>query len=672
LSASPVIAAPTSTMDRIAQRSLALSPAVVLGGLTFVSALVRTLLALRHHATSYWPDEWIYAGLSRSIGHGHLTIHGDAAHFPAILQPLLAAPLWRFFSIETAYQLIQVENAVAASLVVVPIYLLARYVGLTRYQGYMCAIYALVIPALVWITVTISDFVAYPLAIGAIAAAVRALDRPSPRGQAIFLALTVLATLARLQYFVIAIGYLAAALWLDRRRAFRMHAIAFGTLAPVFLGVLIGAFGYYRFDRGSFSISTLTWIPLQAYLLAGITGAVIVPGAVAGLIRPRARSQRAFAIVVPVFAISLLAEVSVLSALEGRLRERYLFVLLPLAAVSFFMYLQRGRPYGRLVLIVAAALAGAAAYLPVTRYSKEAVSYDSESMIAVSWLQDHTSTTITGLVVAIAITIGSALALLTGRRIVAGVAVPIAIAASVLITIPATQWDISTHHTRPEALRWVDRAVDGQPVTLIATPSSANIPMLSALYWNESITREFIIRPTLGTDNYARTALQVAANGSFLRGSGYFLYNRQGTHATIDGATVVKRVDDLVLYRSTSESPRFVDLVKGQLSNGFLSPYTELNVWGPGRATHVTFTLFRPKHVPAATLLLGRQRFVIKAGASARFACTSTRSPFAMTIRSLSEIPDEWNRPVIVKMTGLRAAASSVAPAKPGCALLRS
>ena len=72
------------------------------------SALVRSLLALRHHVTSYWPDEWIYAGLSRSIAHGHLTIHGDPAHFPAILQPLLAAPLWRFFSTETAYQLIQV------------------------------------------------------------------------------------------------------------------------------------------------------------------------------------------------------------------------------------------------------------------------------------------------------------------------------------------------------------------------------------------------------------------------------------------------------------------------------------------------------------------------------------------------------------------------------------
>ena len=56
-----MIAAPHSTMDRIAQRSLALSPAVVLGGLASISMFVRALLALRHHNTSYWPDEWIYA-----------------------------------------------------------------------------------------------------------------------------------------------------------------------------------------------------------------------------------------------------------------------------------------------------------------------------------------------------------------------------------------------------------------------------------------------------------------------------------------------------------------------------------------------------------------------------------------------------------------------------------
>jgi hypothetical protein len=306
----------------------------------------------------------------------------------------------------------------------------------------------------------------------------------------------------------------------------------------------------------------------------------------------------------------------------------------------------------------------------VTRYSKQALSYDAQSMIGVFWLQSHTSATIAGLVVAIGITIGAALALLTGRRLVAAIAVPVAIAVSVLITIPATQWDLHIHQDQVSAAGWVDRLVGGQPVTLIATPSSSKVPMLEALYWNPSISREVIIPPTMGTDNYSKTPLAIARNGSFFNVAQYFLYDRQGTHATIAGASAIKRNDDLVLYRSTSPSPRFVDIVKGQLSNGFLSPYSELDVWGSGRATHVTFTLLRPARFPSARLFLGTQKFTIKAGTSASFACTSAHSPFVMAMRSLSEIPDQFGRPVIVKMTGLRATTSSIAPATPGCVRL--
>jgi hypothetical protein len=565
-----------------------------------------------------------------------------------------------------------VENAVAASLVVVPVYLLARYVGLERRHGYLCAVYALVVPSLVWIPVTISDFVGYPLAIGAIAAAVRAIDRPSRRGQTVFLALTMLATLARLQYFVIAAGYIVAALMIDRRKAFKRHALAFTALTPVFLGAVVGSLGYYSFGRGSFSMSTLTWIPLQAYLLAGLTGAILVPGAVAGLVRPRERSERAFAFVVSVFAIGVLAETSVPAAQEGRFRERYLFMLLPLAAVSFFVYVKRGRPHGRLVLAVSAALAAAAAYLPVTRYSKRASMYDSGSMIGVNWLQAHTSTTAAGLVIALGITMGAALALLTRRPLIAGLAVPAAIAVSVLITIPTTQYDIRTHSVRTGFLQWVDKAAGHKAVTLVATPSSGKIPMLNALYWNRSITREVVLPPTIGTDNYSKTKLRIAPDGTLLNLQPLFLYNRQGTHATIEGAAVVKREDDLVLYRTTGKSARFVDVVKGQLSNGFISPFTEIVVWGHGRTRHATFTLSRPAKRPKATLVMGGQRFTIKSGTSARFACTSVASPFVLIISSLSEIPDRYNRPVIAKLTGLHASTAAAAPAKPGCVRLGS
>ena len=100
----------------------------------------------------------------------------------------------------------QAENALAASLAVIPIYMIARDLKLSRNYAYLCCLYALVIPMLVMIPFTISDFVGYPLALGAIAAAVKAIDRPSPKRQLVFLAFATLATVARVEYFVFGTG----------------------------------------------------------------------------------------------------------------------------------------------------------------------------------------------------------------------------------------------------------------------------------------------------------------------------------------------------------------------------------------------------------------------------------------------------------------------------------
>ena len=138
-------------------------PAWVLGTMIVASTIVRTAIALRHSTSRYFPDEYIYTALSRSIAHGSLTIRGQSAHFPALLEPLVAAPLWGLFSTETAYRLVQTENALAASLAVIPIYMIARDLKLSRGYAYLCCLYALVIPMLVMIPFTISDFVGVPL-----------------------------------------------------------------------------------------------------------------------------------------------------------------------------------------------------------------------------------------------------------------------------------------------------------------------------------------------------------------------------------------------------------------------------------------------------------------------------------------------------------------------------
>ena len=246
-------------------------PAVwVLGPLVAVSSIVRLVIAWRHSTARYFPDEYIYTALSRSIAHGHLTIRGETAHFPGLLEPLVAAPLWGFFSTETAYRLVQGENAVAASLAAIPIYILARDLKLSRSYAYLCCVYALVIPMLVMIPFAISDFIGYPLALGTIAAAVKAIDRPSAKRQLVFLAFATLATLARVEYFVLVPAYLIAAIVIERRNFLRTQRTALFALLPVAAGVLVAATGYYstapsrRIPPGGLDLDSLAGLPAVA------------------------------------------------------------------------------------------------------------------------------------------------------------------------------------------------------------------------------------------------------------------------------------------------------------------------------------------------------------------------------------------------------------------------
>ncbi len=169
----------------------------------------------------------------------------------------------------------------AASLVAVPIYLLARWLGLGRGYSYLCAAYGLLIPAVSLASENISDLVAYPLVLAAVAVGVRALDTPSPKRQVAFLAFATLATLARTQYFVLVPAYILAALLLERRRMFRAHKVAVLALIPIAVAITVAVLGFYSGVRSTTHLNAefFKWLALQSFLLALAAGVAIVPGA---------------------------------------------------------------------------------------------------------------------------------------------------------------------------------------------------------------------------------------------------------------------------------------------------------------------------------------------------------------------------------------------------------
>lgn len=670
IAAGAVISRDRAPAQRIRVRTWALA----LGALAFASAVARALIASTHTSPRYWPDEYIYSAISHSIVHGHLMVRDQPARFYAILQPIVAAPLWSLFPTVEAYRLIQVENAVVASLVVIPIWLLGRELGLARIGIYLACVYALLAPPLAMIPITISDFVAYPLALAGVATAVRSLNNPSRGGQVVFLCFAALATLARIQYFVLVPAYLAGAVILERRRAHRVHPIVFLALLPGLVGAVLGVTGYYSVGLGSFRWSIVTWIALQAFLLSLTAGVVIVPGAVAAILRPSGRAGTAFASVTAVFALLILLEASVPAASEGRYKERYLLAIVPLLALAFLVYLRDRRPHRLVVLVVAAGLILTAAREPLSGFTFRAPFYDSQTLITAWLLQRHVGASTSSLLIALLITGGAALAIAaTFRQRIGVAALPIAAALMLGVTVVAVHVDIVNNIKRVDPT-WIDDATAGAHVTAVATPSSPRLKLLKQLYWNPSINREVALENATPSDTYPTSQVKPGANGVLPGVHGYFLFDRTGTQATFVGATLKATSGDFALYKGSN--PRFRLLVENLLSTAWLSPFSRLRAWPDGdadRSPVVRFTLSLP---PVGNrqihLQLGAKVVLVGAKSPVHVTCRAPHWPFKLIMASKDAVPDSVGRPVTVGMTNVtvghtsarvRAASCSTSPA---------
>jgi hypothetical protein len=640
-----------------------------IGGLVLASAVVRIVVAQWHTAPRYWPDEYIYSAISHSLAQGHLQVRGQPADFYAILQPLLAAPAWRFLPVYDAYRVIQAGNAIAASLVVLPLWLLGRELRLPRLTTYLICIYALLVPTLTMIPITITDFVAYPLVIAAAAVAVRALNEPTRGRQLVFLCIASLATIARIQYVVVIPAYLVAAVVIDRRRAPRRHPIVFLALVPAAVGAVFAVTGYYAVGSGAFRLGMLKWMGLQSLLLSLTAGVAIVPGAVAALLRPNNRVEKAFAAFTAVFVLLVFFEASSPAASEGRYKERYLLAIVPLLAVAFGVYMNSRRSHRSIVLLVGAALIVAAFGIPVSGYTFNAPYYDSQTLDFAWLLQNHLGPSTSSLVVLLFIVVGAAVAMAgLWKREVGVVALPVAIAWVLAVSVVATHIDV-VFNKKANDPGWIDRAAGAANVTAVATPASGRIELFRQLYWNASVDNEARLDRATPTDTYATPRVDVGPHGELGGISGYFLFDETGTQAVLTGATVVAKQGDYTLFRG--ERPRFRTLVENQLSTGWLSPYAWLRAWpidsSATSAPTVRFTLsLPPEGAREVHMQLGDQLFVVRSGASVRLTCRSPKWPLDLVLASNDVAPDSLGRPVTVELTQLTV-TSGAARTTAGC-----
>jgi hypothetical protein len=597
---------PARARSRFLARVAAIPANAVLAAIVGISIALRQLAALAHVTPYLVPDEYYYNALARSIATtGHPLIRGHAAHFPALLTPIVTAP-FQWFDPETAYRLTQSFDVVVMSLAAVPAFALARRLGFGEAMSLACAAVTVAAPGLFYAGFMLSEPVAYPLALAAVYAGVRALDEPSRRTQLAFLVWSGLATFTRAQYVVLPLAFAGAALVLERLRAFRTWRLtAFvlvgGGVVALALGPARLAGVYAGGAKGHWAAATvLAWIAKDAMLLAYTAGWVIVPGALAGLFSARTRVERAFAAFVGLLAGALLVQAGWIAGIDRpRFEERYLMVLVPLLAMAFVIWARRGAPRKLLVVVASCALVLFSVRVPLSGFVVMHGKDGSPTLGGVVKLEGLVGTANGALIVALvaaALSICSVAIAYRPRFAAAGIG--LALATLIAISTLAYSFDRQSARTMrqnvlPADARWVDHT-GLKNVGLLNLPGSERGRALSQLFWNRSITDLFRLGADT-VDGYAQPNVHVSDDGRILVPGGTFvgplLVQTVGSRAVFSGATKVASANGFDLWRPDPRGvPRLAMLAGGIYANGWLSWQSFVSLW-PDASGRVEGTL---------------------------------------------------------------------------------
>ena len=576
----------------------------LLAGLVAVSTLVHVFAAWLRATPVYFSDEYMYAELGRSFGESALPlVRGELAPFPALVYPLLTAPAWLLDDVEASWRLVQAFGAAAMSLACIPVFVLARRLGLSRALALALGALAIAVPDMVYAGWILAETVAYPLALAAVAAAVFALASPSRRGQVAFLALAAAATGTRTQFAALFLVYPFAVILLGLlERRFRevsreqlLPLAAVGVAVAVVLAAgpsrVLGMYG----DVLAADVEPgllLDRIGSNALVLAYASAWILIPGAVLGfalaLVRPRTRVERAFAVFALPFAAALLVEAS-LFATPQHVQERYAFYALPLLALAFGLYAARGWPLRLIHAGLAAALLCVTALVPLSGYTPGEGKTHSAFLFAAGRLEQLVGDSAGAALLAATLSgacLLVAIAASARPRVGTYVVLAIALTLSTLAAAGATSFDVRNSDAiratmLPTDQSWVDRAVDG-PVTLLRTPGGVRTETLEQLFWNPNVDRVAVLPGAVRLDAFQADDVRVAPDGAIDVGDDALLVETRAAWVELRGARPLASTDGFALWQPEGR-PRLAMLLAGRYADGWLAPTGRVTVW-PERA----------------------------------------------------------------------------------------
>jgi hypothetical protein len=574
-----------------------------LTALVVAGSILHALVAWLRATPVYFSDEYMYAELGRSfVESGLPLVRGELAPFPALVYPLLTAPAWLLGDVETGWRAAQVFGALAMSLACVPVFVLARRLGLGRGLAFALGALAVALPDLVYTGWILAETVAYPASLAAVAAGVFALAAPSRRGQVVFLALAALATGTRTQFAALFVVYPVAVLLFGIAER-RLRAVAREQLpalaAPVVaaLGALaLGPTRVLGIYGGVLSSDVDAGLLVErvgsnALVLAYASAWILVPGAVLGLglalARPRDPVERAFAALVIPFVAGLVLEASVFATPE-HVQERYAFYAIPLLTLAFGLYATRGWPLRLAHAGFAAALLCVVSLAPLSGYTPGDGKTQSAFLLAVGRLEELVGDSAGASLLAAAVAGACLLVAIAASlrpRLGTPAALTVAITLSALGMVGATSFDLRNSERLRVAMlppdrSWIDHAAHG-PVTLIRTPGGVRTETLEQLFWNPSVDRVALVSGAVPLDAFQADELTVAQDGA-IDVEGALLVETRGSWVELRGARPLAAVDAFTLWEPIGE-PRLSLLLAGRYADGWLAPSGEITVW-PGRS----------------------------------------------------------------------------------------
>jgi hypothetical protein len=591
-------------------------PQTVLAGIYVLAFAYHWLQSRAHVSPAVFGDELLYSKLAQSVAAGDgFSIRGETVFFPAPLAILAQAPAWLLDSTATAYAVVKAMNVALMAAAALPAYFLARRLVRPSYALLAAAI-AVAGPAMLYAPYLMSEALAYPVFLLALATMLRAIERPSRRMELAVVAVSLVAVLTRLQFVVLPVAYLLAVPVSARLcgespgAALRRHRLslglllALGVLPLVTGGAVLGTYGgatFLEYDLGS----TLGWSARTAALLPFAAGLFVVPGALVALgLRPCGRAEAAFATLAIATIALVLLEIGLIAAADaGRELERYAIYVVPLLAIAFFLYAERGAPRRRAYVGLALAGGATAWLMPFPARAGTAFTFDTPTFSVYGQLADwsghaNAATVFAGL----PLLAGMALACVSLRRSYAPVAVGVATIAVLLLGGVAAY--AGDHATSRGTLQqragdppdWLDRSGLGTADYLQLSGGSPYVGWLLEA-WNRDFRRP--VHLGSGGDWFESSTATIERDGRLLvdgaaPSTEILVVNDYGSAIELEGEVVARPRGGLTAYRLPAE-PRVRGLATGLMFDRWAQPLVSYRVW-PDRPTssgvyHVTVAL---------------------------------------------------------------------------------